>query len=111
MTIDYLMLVLFTIFGALGSFFFKLSANNSEDLKHLLKNFYTYVGIIFYIISSILNIIVLLALPYTVVLPCSSITYIWSLYLSKTLLSEKVGPLKMAGIAFILLGTIVIAVT
>lgn len=111
MIIDYLLLILFTIFGALGSFFFKLSTKQSQDVIQLLRNYNIYLGITFYIISAIINIIVLLALPYTVVLPCSSITYIWSLYLSKTLLSEKVGLLKLAGIAFILLGTTVIAVT
>ena len=111
MIIDYVLLILFTIFGALRSFIFKISANKSRNTIQLLLNFNLYIGIAFYIISAIINIVVLLALPYTIVLPCSSITYIWSLYLSKTLLNENVGLLKLIGVAFILLGTIVIAVT
>jgi len=111
MIIDYLLLILFTIFGALGSFFFKISANKSRNTIQLILNYTLYIGFSFYIISAIINILVLLALPYTIVLPCSSITYIWSLYLSKTFLNENIGLLKLIGVAFILLGTIVIAVT
>lgn len=111
MIIDYVLLILFTIFGALGSFFFKLSANKSHNTVQLLFNCNLYIGAAFYIISAIINILVLLALPYTIVLPCSSITYIWSLYLSKTFLVENVGLLKLIGVAFISLGTIIIAVT
>ena len=111
MIIDYILLILFTIFGALGSFFFKISVNKSYNTIQLLFNYNLYIGATFYIISAIINIVVLLALPYTIVLPCSSITYIWSLYLSKTFLNENVGLLKLIGVAFISLGTIVIAIT
>lgn len=109
MIIDYILLILFTIFGALGSFFFKISVNKSHNVIQLVFNYNLYIGILFYVISVIINILVLLALPYTIVLPCSSITYIWSLYLSKTLLRENVGMLKLIGVAFISLGTIIIA--
>jgi uncharacterized membrane protein len=111
MIIDYLLLILFTIFGALGSFFFKISANKSYNTIQLISNYNLYIGVAFYITSAIINILVLLALPYTIVLPCSSITYIWSLYLSKTYLRENVGLLKLIGVAFISLGTIIIAMT
>lgn len=111
MIIDYMLLILFTIFGALGSFYFKISANKSHNTVQLLSNYNLYIGVSFYIISAIINILVLLALPYTIVLPCSSITYIWSLYLSKTFLRENVGFLKLIGVVFISLGTIIIAVT
>jgi hypothetical protein len=111
MIIDYMLLILFTIFGALGSFFFKISANKSDNIVRILFNYNLYIGVALYIISAIINILVLLALPYTIVLPCSSITYIWSLYLSKTFLRENVGLLKLIGVAFISLGTIIIVIT
>jgi drug/metabolite transporter (DMT)-like permease len=109
MIVSFLLLILFTILGALGSFCFKKAAFGATKSIFQFFNKYIILGIFFYVASAILNIIVLLELPYTVVLPCSSITYIWSLYLSKSYLNENVGPLKIIGVIFIFLGAALIA--
>ncbi len=109
MIISYILLVLFTILGALGSFYFKRAAFGATKSVIQLINKYLLLGTFFYVASAILNIIVLLELPYTVVLPCSSITYIWSLYLSKTCLKENIGLLKIIGVIFISVGAAIIA--
>jgi len=110
MIISFLLLILFTILGALGSFFFKKASIRATNSIFQFLNRFILLGIFFYVASAILNIIVLLELPYTVVLPCSSITYIWSLYLSKTYLKENVGVLKIMGVIFIFLGAALIAI-
>lgn len=109
MIISFILLITFTILGALGSLFFKKAAFLGTKSIFQFFNKYILLGIFAYVASAIINIIVLIDLPYTVVLPCSSITYIWSLYLSKTCLNENVGLLKIIGVIFIFLGAALIA--
>ncbi len=78
-------------------------------LPGLVRDKNLYAGISFYFLSTILNILVLKELPYTIVLPCSAITYVWGIYLSKAFLKERVGLAKVAGIVCILLGVAMIA--
>jgi drug/metabolite transporter (DMT)-like permease len=104
----YILLVVFTFFGAIGSFYFKKASQNCRKIRETLKNIDFYRGLGFYFISAVLNIIVLQMLPYTIVLPCSSVTYIWSLYLSKAYLGEKVGFMKIVGVLCIMIGILII---
>lgn len=104
----YVLLILFTLFGAAGSFYFKKASLNCQNIRDTLKNRNLYMGVGFYFISAVLNIIVLQRLPYTIVLPCSAITYIWSLFLSYAYLGEKVGFIKIAGVSCIIIGTLII---
>ncbi|GAM14282.1 predicted permease [Mesobacillus selenatarsenatis SF-1] len=57
-----------------------------------------------YLTAAIINIYVLKLLPYTVVFPLTSITYIWTLIISSKWLDEKVTKKKMIGVLSILLG-------
>jgi drug/metabolite transporter (DMT)-like permease len=104
----YILLIILTFFGAAGSFFFKKSARNSPQLHDVIRDVNLYLGAGFYIISAIINIIVLQLLPYTIVLPCSSITYVWSLFLSRTYLRERIGFMKIVGVICIIIGTLII---
>ena len=106
---SYLLLILLTFLGALGSFFIKKSTMNSLGIFHSFKELNLYIGLFMYMLSAIINIYVLQLLPYIVVLPCSSITYIWSLYFARTYLKEKVGLIKITGMLFIISGAITIA--
>lgn len=105
----YVLLIIFTLFGSLGGFFLKRATSSSAKTRGLLTNWNLYAGFGFYFLSAVINIIVLQMLPYSVVLPCSAITYIWSLYLSRKFLMEKVGLTKIAGVGMIIFGTIIIA--
>jgi drug/metabolite transporter (DMT)-like permease len=105
----YLLLVLFTLLGALGAFFLKRATSRSATIPGTLRDSNLYIGGAFYFSSAVINIIVLQMLPYVVVLPCSSITYVWSLYLSRTFLKEYVGMAKIIGISSILFGVVLIA--
>jgi drug/metabolite transporter (DMT)-like permease len=104
----YVLLIVLTFFGAVGSFYFKKASQNCKKIRETLKNKNFYWGAGFYFISAVLNIIVLQMLPYTIVLPCSAITYVWSLFLSYAYLGEKVGFMKIAGVSCIIIGTLII---
>ena len=99
----YIILITFTIMGSVGGYFFKRAAD-SKSLKDLIFNKFLYIGGSLYFLSALLNIYVLKYMDYTVVLPLTSITYIWTLFISKKLLNEKIGRLKIGGVVFIILG-------
>jgi len=101
---SYIILILFTLLGSIGGFFFKKAVDNSQVIIKTIFETYLYIGIILYIGSAFLNILVLKELPYTVVLPLTSITYIWSFLLAYILLDEKIGFKKILGILFIIVG-------
>lgn len=103
----YLVLILMTIIGAFGGYYFKKSTTASSVLE-LARNFNFYMGTIFYIVSSLLNIIILRYLPYSIVLPLTSITYIWTAVIGHFLLNEKLHRRDIAGIGIVVLGAMVL---
>jgi drug/metabolite transporter (DMT)-like permease len=92
-----------TLFGSFGGYFFKKSTGCASILA-ILKSKYLYIGCFFYVIGALLNILVLKYLPYSVVLPLTSITYFWTLIISYFFLNEKVTKFKIIGIIMILVG-------
>lgn len=92
--------ITFTILGSFGGFFFK----KATEINTILKNQYLYLGIILYGTGAILNIIELKYLPYSIVLPLTSITYIWTILISHFLLHEKINKYKILGIILIISG-------
>jgi drug/metabolite transporter (DMT)-like permease len=106
--IDYLLLILMTMVGAVASFFLKKASDNI-DIKSLIKNKYVYLGGFLYVCSAIINIFLLRTLPYSTVLPLTSITYIWTMILSYLYLSEKITLRKIFGIIVLFIGVFLVA--
>ncbi|SIS42359.1 EamA family transporter [Salimicrobium flavidum] len=98
------MILVFTLFGSLGGYFFKKASAHGLVLN---KYFILHVGAggLFYGTGAILNIITLSYLPYTIVFPLTSITYIWTLLLSAVFLKETLTVRKIAGVLFIVAGS------
>lgn len=103
-----LIIIIMTLMGSFGGFFFKKSTDSNTILS-IIKNKFLYIGGILYLSSAILNIIVLKYMPLSVVLPITAITYIWSMIISKITLNEKITIFKIFGIMFIINGVICIA--
>lgn len=81
MLIKLVLLLCMTLLGSLGGFFFKKCT--SRGLK--LSGFFILnlgIGGVFYVLGALLNIQLLKMMPYTIVYPLTSITYIWTLILS-----------------------------
>lgn len=104
-----LMLLVMTLCGSLGGYFLKLASNNIVSIMSLLLNKFVYIGGSFYVTGAVLNIIILKHIPYNIVLPLNSVTYIWTLLFSAALLKEKIKSNKIIGVALIILGVIFIA--
>ena len=99
MILYYIILVIMTMIGAVASLFLK-KASGSKDFKDLLKDINLYIG---------LNIWLLKILDYSVTLPMTSLTYIWTMIISYIILKEKISTKKIIGVCLILIGAIIIS--
>ena len=104
----YVMLIIMTMLGAIASLFLK-RASSFLNLLTLIKNHNLYCGAFLYFLSAILNIYVLRYLEYSVVLPLTSLTYVWTMFLSYLFLKEKIGVKKCVGVSLIFAGAIVVS--
>lgn len=101
-------IVVMTFLGATASVFLK-KASGSETIFKVVFNPNLYIGGIIYITSAVLNIYVLNYLDYSVVLPLTSITYIWTMIFSYLLFKEKISNKKILGVIFIIVGAICVS--
>ncbi len=105
--LNYILLLIMTLLGSFASFFLKKSSSSNGVLS-LLKNINLYVGAFLYLLSAIINIYILKYLPYSVVLPLTSITYLWTMIISLKLLNERITSKKILGVLCILMGAVLI---
>lgn len=102
-------LLVMTAMGAIASLFLK-KASGSSNLLQMIGNVNLYVGGGLYLGSAILNIWILRYLDYSVVLPLTSLTYVWTMVLSYTILREKITKKKILGVGVILIGAILVSI-
>ena len=104
-----LILLIMGLSASAASLFLKKSTANGIHIWQLLKCGYFYLGGILYVVAALLNLYLLKILPYSVVIPLGSLTYIWTLLLSHRFLGESITRQKLVAIVFILLGVLLIA--
>lgn len=98
-----------TLLGALGSLFFKKASEKNVGLISLLKNRWLYFGGILYLASLLITVYLLRVLDYSVVLPLTSVTYVWTLFIAYLILKEKISIKQIIGVVLIVCGSIFIA--
>lgn len=112
MAIQYkiLLAILMTGMGSFGALCFKFLSKPDEKLtiKGMLFNKMLYIGGVLYVLSSLINIILLKYWDYTIVYPLTSLTYVWTLFTSRIFLKEKINLLKIVAIVLIISGIIVV---
>jgi drug/metabolite transporter (DMT)-like permease len=97
--------ILGTMVGAFGPIFFKKSSNSfSLNPFKILKNYYFIAGCFMYAIGTIFGVIALSGGELSVLYAFVSLIYIWTAFLSVTLLNEKMNFLKWLGILVIVAG-------
>lgn len=106
--ISYSLIFIMTVLGAIAGFYLKKSSSTNGIIE-LILNKYLYIGALLYLFSALINIYVLKILDYSVVLPLTSITYIWTMIISYFLLHEKITSPKIIGVMLIIIGAIFIA--
>lgn len=108
MTAYLTVLIIMTAMGAVASLFLK-RASNASGVITLIKDRNLYFGALLYLGSAILNIWVLKYLDYSVVLPLTSLTYVWTMFLSSRFLGEKITSRKVLGVVFIFIGAMLVS--
>lgn len=86
----------------------KASAELENSVIGILKNYNFYLGGFLYVGSAVINIILLGHMNYSVVLPLTSITYVWTMILSTLFLKERMSWSKVVGVTLIVIGAIII---
>ncbi|WP_017413600.1 EamA family transporter [Clostridium tunisiense] len=107
-TLNLMLLLTMTILGAFAGLFLKKAS--SSPFKSLILNINLYLGGGLYFLSALINIYILKYLDYSVVLPLTSMTYIWTMLISFFILHEKISVKKIIGIALILVGALCVAI-
>ena len=95
-----------TLLGSIAAMILKKASGSIVDVKTLMKNKLLYVGAIIYIISAVINIVLLRYYDYSIVLPLTSITYLWTIILSHIIMRESINVYKITGIMLIIVGCV-----
>ena len=103
-----LILFFMTFLGSFAGMFLKKSSGTT--FIKMLKNYNLYVGAGLYLLAALLNVYILTKLDYSFVLPFTSITYIWTMFIAYLVLKEKISVKKMLGVGLIVCGAIIIAI-
>jgi drug/metabolite transporter (DMT)-like permease len=100
----YVLVIVMTALGAGGAFFFKKAS--ASGWARLLKNRNLYIGGALYLLSAVINIVLYGYMAYSVLVPLTALTYIWTFVLSGVLLKEKITRAQIAGIILITAGLV-----
>lgn len=105
----FLPLLLMGFFASAASFFLKKSTAGGLAIWKIVSNSYFYLGGTLYVFSALLNFYLLRKLPYSIVVPLGSLTYIWTLGIAHWFLGENITKRKLLGILLILIGVMLVA--
>ena len=108
MILYFLCLLVMTLLGSVASLFLK-KASGRDGIFAMIKNINLYIGGFLYLASAVMNIWILRYLDYSVVLPLTSLTYIWTMILSYFILKEKISKKKIVGVLLILIGAVLVS--
>ena len=108
MIILYACLFVMTLMGSVASLFLK-RASDADGIMAIIINPNLYIGGFLYLMSAVLNIWLLRRLDYSVVLPLTSLTYVWTMVLSYMILKEKITVRKIVGVICILIGAVIVS--
>lgn len=101
--------VVMTAIGSLGAISFKRTTMLSDKVLGYLKVKWLYIGVLLYVTASIFNFYMLTKIDYSVMLPLTSVTYIWTAIFSKVFYKEIINWQKIVAIGLIIAGAILIA--
>jgi len=107
--IPILVVIFATFIGAFGSLFLK-KGSSSVQFKSIAKLFdkNLMLGIGLFVLSSIFYIGAMKYGELSLLYPITSLSYIWISFLSVRFLGERMNRYKWLGIAFIILGVVLI---
>jgi drug/metabolite transporter (DMT)-like permease len=102
-------LIFMTMLGSLGAVCLKKSTASLTGVVSLLWNPWFYLGGVLYVVSALMNIYLLRIMEYSVVLPLTAVTYIWTILFSKLIFGERISWMKILAVACIIAGVVFLA--
>ncbi|MBR9703539.1 EamA family transporter [Candidatus Woesearchaeota archaeon] len=103
-------MIVITLLGALGAFFFKKSSEHfSLNPFKLIKDWHFILAAVLYAISSLGYVSLLRLEKLSILYPLASLQYIWVAILGAWLLGEHITKRKILGIGIIVIGIVLIA--
>ncbi|MEX1376226.1 MAG: EamA family transporter [Eubacteriales bacterium] len=106
----YAVLVIMTILGSFGAYFLKKATSVESSLFRTFFKKEIYIGGSLYFLSALINIYILKFIDYTIVLPLTSLSYIWTMVIAGIIMKEKIGRNKVIGVACILIGAVFVGI-
>lgn len=106
------MIFVMTFSGSMGAFFLKKGTSKMQKLSILgmLRTPELYAGGVLYVLGACTNIVLLRSMPYTVVYPMTSLTYVWTMFVSAFLLKEKITRNKVLAVVCIASGICLVSI-
>jgi multidrug transporter EmrE-like cation transporter len=99
------LVLLASLIGSFGPIMLKKASGKiSMSIKSLIKNYYLFLGILFYAIGTILFVPALKGGELSVLYPLVAITYVWVSLWSIKILKEKMNKQKWIGVALVIIG-------
>ncbi|WP_252237132.1 EamA family transporter [Clostridium sp. ZBS17] len=108
-SINYFLIIIMTACGGFAGLFLK-KTSSFQNIRKLILDYNLYIGGFLYLFGAVINIYVLKSLDYSIVLPLTSITYLWTMIISYFKLGEKITNKKIIGVFCIFIGAIFIAI-
>ncbi len=105
-----LLMIICTLFTAVGQLFFKYGSVSFQwNLVGLITNYNLILGFAFYAIGAILLIIALKFGNLSVIYPFIALNFIWVMVISSLVLKEIINNFKIGAVILTIFGTILIS--
>lgn len=106
-----IVLLITTISGSLGAILLKKAMSDISELsvKNVLTNKWVYLGLGSYILSAVFNIVLLKLLDYSIAYPMTSLTYVWTVFISYLVFKEKISLKKIIAVILIISGVFLVS--
>ena len=110
----YTMVIGGTALGAFASYNFKgasatIAGINIQSMTMLARDNRFRLGVMLYLLAAANNVFLLGYIDYSILLPMSSVTYIWTMIIAFKLLGESITKRKIFGVAAIVIGAVLLA--
>ncbi|WP_297420813.1 EamA family transporter [Thermococcus sp.] len=116
-SLTYISLALSLLLAGVSPIFFKLGLKgvsayglSFDAVKAFLTNRYALIGLLLYLISSVLWLFSLSKLPASLMYPLLNLAYVVTVILAAVYLGESVHALRWVGVGLIIIGSILVGI-
>jgi drug/metabolite transporter (DMT)-like permease len=109
-SIPFVLVLLASFCGAFALFLIKKGLIDIKVFSTKIFNIKILMGVSFYGLSIIIVLVAMKYLEYTIVIPLTSLTYVFSMFISHKYLGEKISIVNIIGIFIIFIASIILII-